>query len=61
MDLLGLTVEGERRLATRLARLEESHAEFEQNMAKISTTVAEIGDKLNALINIVDGSIRGKQ
>jgi hypothetical protein len=50
MDLLGFTMEGERRLATRMERAEESRA-------KLEATVQEIGDKLNALIGVVDGLI----
>jgi hypothetical protein len=71
MDLLGLTVEGERRLATRMQQIEELHREHqqkhEQRMDEIDVTLvkighmhAEIDEKLNALIGIVDGFIRGK-
>lgn len=79
MDVLGLSLEGERRIATRVERIEESfqesqermarveqarlefHQEFEEGMAKLRETVQEIGDKLNGLIGVVDGFIRGKQ
>jgi hypothetical protein len=53
MDVLGMTVEGERRLATRMERIEELQA-------KADHTLAEAGEKLNALIAVVDGFIRGK-
>jgi hypothetical protein len=53
MDVFGLTVEGERRLATRMQQTEELRREHEQRMR-------EIDEKLNALIGIVDGFIRGK-
>ncbi len=53
MDVLGLTVEGERRLATRMERIEELQLKHEQRMG-------EIDEKLNALIGVVDGFIRGK-
>ena len=43
MDVLGFSMEGERRLATRTERLE--------------TTVLEIGEKRNALIGVVDGLV----
>jgi hypothetical protein len=60
MDVLGLTVEGERRLATRMERIEELHQEIDQAIAKIVVTLSETDDKLNALIRIVDGVVRGK-
>jgi hypothetical protein len=67
MDVLGLTVEGERRLATRMERSEEwrqeheqLHQQHEQRMREIDATLLEIGEKLNGLIGIVDGFIRGK-
>lgn len=47
LDLLGLSVEGQRRIAERTARLE--------------STVQEMGDKLNGLIDVVDGFIRGRK
>jgi hypothetical protein len=53
MDLLGMTVEGERRLATRMEEIHELHREHDRRML-------EIDEKLNALIGIVDGFIRGK-
>ena len=74
MDVLGLTVEGERRLATRMQEIEELRREHEQRMkeidlrlveisgqiAKTVVTHAETDEKLNALIGVVDGFIRGK-
>lgn len=74
MDLLGLTVEGERRLATRMQEIEELRREHEQRMKEVDLKLAEISDqlvktvvthaeideKLNALIGVVDGFIRGK-
>jgi hypothetical protein len=74
MDLLGLTMEGERRLATRMERSEEFRLRHEEKMVEIDAqtveikrTLTEIGhklaetdDKLNALIGVVDGFIRGK-
>lgn len=47
LDLIGVTVEGQARIASRQQQLDQ--------------TVAEIGDKLNALISVVDQMIRGKQ
>ena len=44
MDLLGFTMEGERRLATRQQRTEE--------------IVAELSGKLDGLISVVDGIVR---
>jgi len=68
MDLLGLSLEGERRLATRVERMEANMERMEKNMqrieqsdAKLRETVQEIGDKLNGLIGVVDGFIRGQQ
>ena len=54
MDLLGMTMEGERRLATRAERQEEAHQRLEE-------TVHEIGERLNALIAVVDDLIRRKE
>ena len=54
MDLLGMTAEGERRLAARIERIEQADA-------KLRETIQEIGDKLNGLIGVVDGFTRGKQ
>ena len=51
MDLLGLTVEGERRLAARA----EAH---EKAIARIDQSLAEITDKLNGMIGFMDGFIR---
>lgn len=48
MDPLGLTVEGERRLASRMERQEEM-------ALRLEATVVEIADKLNGLIGYVDG------
>ena len=75
MDLLGLSLEGERRLATRMERMEENMERLEGNMQRLAgnmerlegnmqrleTTVQEIGDKLNGLIGVVDDFIRRKQ
>src|SRR5271166_3463114 len=60
MDLLGMTVEGERRLATRMEEVEELRRETDRTIAKIVSMHAETDEKLNALIGIVDGFIRGK-
>ena len=67
MDLLGMTVEGERRLATRMEQIEEFrlehekfHVQHERTMKEIDLKLAETGEKLNALIGVVDGFIRGK-
>jgi hypothetical protein len=60
MDVLGLTAEGERRLATRMDWSEELHREHEQRMHELDFKLAEMGEKLNALIGVVDGFIRGK-
>jgi hypothetical protein len=54
MDLLGLSIEGERRVATRVERIEESDA-------KLRDTVNEIGGRLNALIAVVGDIVRGKR
>jgi Zn-dependent oligopeptidase len=65
MDLLGFTMEGERRLATRMERTEATVQQIGDNLhalasaqAKLDRTVQEIGDKLNGLIGVVDGIIR---
>jgi|HubBroStandDraft_1064217.scaffolds.fasta_scaffold238905_2 predicted nucleic acid-binding Zn-ribbon protein len=47
MDLLGLTMEGERRLATQAEVSKQKHERLEE-------IVAEVGDKLNGLIGYVD-------
>jgi sigma54-dependent transcription regulator len=60
MDLLGMTVEGERRLATRMEEIEELRRQTDRTLAKIVVTLAETDEKLNALIGVVDGFIRGK-
>jgi hypothetical protein len=60
LDVLGLTVEGERRLATRMEQIEELHREHDKRMIEVDIRLVEIGDKLNALIGVVDGFIRGK-
>ena len=60
MDVLGMTVEGERRLATRMEEVEELRGETDRTIAKIVSMHAETDEKLNALIDIVDGFIRGK-
>jgi len=57
MDVLGFTLEGERRLATRMERAEELQTTIQENHRKLEATVQEIGDKLNGLIGIVDGLI----
>src|SRR5262249_1994625 len=72
MDLLGLTMEGEQRLATRMERVEEAHERFrreqeaaesrgEAEMGKISQTVATIDDQMTAVIGVVEGLIRRQQ
>jgi cob(I)alamin adenosyltransferase len=48
MDLLGLTMEGERRLATQAEIAKQKHERLEE-------IVAEVGDKLNGLIGFVGG------
>ena len=65
MDLLGLTIEGEHRLATRTERLEqtmqnvgEKLAQMGEKLTRLEETTQEIGDKLNGLISVVDGIIR---
>jgi hypothetical protein len=74
MDLLGMTVEGERRLATRTEEMQELQLHHDRTMkeidvklaesavkhVEIDVQLAEIGEKLNALIGVVDGFIRGK-
>lgn len=64
MDLLGMTAEGERRLATQMAESRAQHEEFrlhhERTMKEIDLKLAETGEKLNALIGVVDGFVRGK-
>jgi hypothetical protein len=73
-DLLGMTDEGERQLATRIeqtqefrvqqeesrARREEFRLHHERAMKEIDLTHAAMNDKLNALIGVVDGFIRRK-
>jgi hypothetical protein len=54
MDLLGLTMEGERRLATQAGVAKQKHERLEE-------IVAEIGDKLNGLIGYVGGLGRSEQ
>ena len=61
MDLLGLSLEGERRLATRVERMEEAHAKLEASVQRISETLQETNERLNGLIGVVDGFIRGRQ
>ena len=61
MDLLGLSLEGERRLATRVERMEDAHAKLEASVQRISETLQETNEKLNGLIGVVDGFIRGRQ
>ena len=67
MDLLGMTVEGERRLATRAEEMQELQLHHERKMKEIDVKFAEsavkhaeMDEKLNALIGVVDGFIRGK-
>jgi len=67
MDLLGLTVEAERRLATRMEGIEKPHQENEQAFVETNKAIAGIGeklaatdDKLNTPIGVVDGFVRGK-
>ena len=49
MDVLGVTIEGQRRLATRTERMEQSHLETVQTLAKLSDKVSEIGDKVSEI------------
>jgi DNA repair exonuclease SbcCD ATPase subunit len=55
MDLLGLTMEGERRLATQAEILKERMERAEEKHQRLEEIVAEIGDKLNGLIGYVGG------
>jgi hypothetical protein len=61
MDLLGLTVEGERRLATRMEEHDRTMKEIDVKFAESAVKHAEMDEKLNALIGVVDGFIRGKR
>jgi hypothetical protein len=61
MDLLGMTMEGERRLATRAERMDEEMKRFEAGQKALQDLVHEIGDKLNGLISVVDDRIRRKE
>jgi predicted nuclease with TOPRIM domain len=61
LDVLGITVEGQQRLATRVERSEEDFAAIRETIRDITVKHREIDDKLNALIDVVDGFIRGKQ
>lgn len=58
MDLLGFTIEGERRLATRQERYEERQQRYEEKQAELREAMHELTDKLNGLIGVVDGFIR---
>jgi hypothetical protein len=60
MDLLGLTVEGERRLATQMEEHVQTMKKIDAILDKSAVTHAEMDEKLNALIGVVDGFIRGK-
>lgn len=53
LDLIGLTVQGQAQIASRQQQMDAAQLRLDQ-------TVAEIGDKLNALIAVVDQMIRGK-
>lgn len=53
LDLIGLTVHGQAQIASRQQQMDAAQLRLDQ-------TVAEIGDKLNALIAVVDQRIRGK-
>jgi chromosome segregation ATPase len=55
MDLLGLTMEGEARLATEQQRAKERWESLEKTHKRLEEIVVEIGDKLNGLIGYVDG------
>jgi ABC-type transporter Mla subunit MlaD len=55
MDLLGLTMEGERRLATQMERSNQRMDRIDQRLEHLTETVSEIGDKLNGLIGYVGG------
>jgi hypothetical protein len=54
MDVLELTVEAQARHAERLK-------EHEATWKRIDTALAEATEKLNALIIVVDGFMKGKQ
>ena len=61
MDLLGMSIAGEQRLAALTDRHESTIREIDDRLNRLTATVQEIGDKLNGLIGVVDGFIRGKQ
>ena len=61
MDVLGLTLEGERRIATRTERLEETVQHFGEGLIALREQVHEIDGKLNALISVVDEMIRRRE
>jgi hypothetical protein len=61
MDVLGLTLEGERRMATRTERLEETVQQFGEGLIALREQVHEIDGKLNALISVVDEMIRRRE
>jgi hypothetical protein len=61
MDVLGLTLEGERRIATRTERLEETVQQFGEGLIALREQVHEIDGKLNALISVVDEMIRRRE
>jgi len=53
MDVLGMTVEGERRIATRTERLETTVREISDKVNGLIEVVHEMSDKLNGLIEVV--------
>ena len=58
MDLLAITVEGERRLATRLERTEESLSSVTRHLDELAGKLSEMASKLDGLIEVVDGIVR---
>jgi hypothetical protein len=68
MDLLGLTMEGERRLETRGERVgeyqlrtEENRLRMEEGQRRLRETLHEIGERLNALRTAVEQLTRRKE
>jgi predicted nucleic acid-binding Zn-ribbon protein len=61
MDVLGLTLEGERRIATRTERLEETVQQFGEGLIALREQVHEIDGKLNALISVVAEVVRRRE
>ena len=57
-DTLVVMAEIQRRQAEVQRMQAENAAEHEKRMKHVEQTLAEVGDKLNALVDIVDGVIR---